>query len=251
LLVLVLICPPATASPAFPFALDFLGDSSLVASGLALYGSSVYFQSIKPAPQAAAIDSSNIPVFDRLYPATPSASLSSSGDYLSIGLAALPLALAYGRSGGEILDLGIVYFESLERAYSLDALSKSTIVRYRPYAYSTTVPADFSDPTVAASFPSANSSLAFAAATFGGYVFGELYPDSPARPWVWAGSLALATTVSVLLVAGGDHFASDAAAGAAIGAASGLLVPLLHERFKGGRESAVTLAPSGLLLVRL
>ena len=223
----------AAAADYFPFGLDPAVDSSLAVGGLALYGSGLYFQSIKPAPRVTDLDPSDVPIFDRLYPVTPSPALTTGGDWLSIGMAALPLALAYGRNGREMLDLGLMYAESLELAYGLDSLLKATVVRYRPYAYSTTVPADFSAPAIAASFPSANTSLAFAAASFSAYVFGELHPDSPLRPWVWVGGFGLATAVSALLVAGGDHFVTDAVAGAVIGAASGILAPLLHERFRG------------------
>ena len=259
-LVFALFPPQASASTDFPFALDLPGDASLMGGALALYGSSLYFQTIKPAPNAGAIDSANIPFLDRAYPATPSSSLYSAGDDLSIALAALPLALAIGRSSGEMLDLGAMYVESLGLAYGLDSLLKSTIVRYRPYAYSTTVQPDFTVADIASSFPSANSSLAFVAASFGGFAYGRLYPDSSLRPWVWVAGLGLASGVSALLVAGGDHFLSDAVAGAAIGAASGILVPLLHERFRaaklkrGAAASSLELeaGPGGLVaLLRL
>ena len=232
----------AAPSPS-PFALDPIGDSVLFGGGVALYGGSLYFQSIKPAPNPAAVDAASIPFFDRAYPANPSSTVSTVGDGLSIALAILPLGLLPGRSVGDILTLGVIYGETLELAYSVDALLKSTIVRYRPYAYSTSTPPDFSVADIAASFPSANSSLAFSAAVFAGYVFDALYPDSSLRPWIWAGGLGAATAVSTLLVAGGDHFLSDALAGAAIGAASGFLVPLLHKKFRtiqAGAGSAVS-----------
>ncbi|MGO8692230.1 MAG: phosphatase PAP2 family protein [Rectinemataceae bacterium] len=220
----------AVPPPLFPYALDPVLDGSLVAGGLAVYGGSLYLQTLKPAPDKAAIDPSAIPFFDRAYPSAPSAVLSNAGSDLALGMAALPLILFPGRSGGEMLDIGVMYAETLELAYSVDSLLKSTIVRYRPYAYSTSTPADFSNSDISMSFPSSHATLAFSAAVFTGVVFDKLYPDSNLKPLVWASGLGLAVAVSTLRVMSGDHFLSDVVAGAAIGAASGFLLPFIHER---------------------
>jgi len=245
-------------SPVFPFALDPLADAALIGGGLALYGGSLYFESKKPAPDKAAVNPNSIPFFDRLYPSAPSAALSTAGDDLALASSALPLVLLFGRSGNEMLTLGVMYLETLGLAYGLDSLLKSVVVRYRPYAYSTSTPADFSNSDTTASFPSSHATLAFSAAVFTGYVFDELNPDSKLRPWVWASGLAVAAVVSTLQVSSGDHFLSDVAAGGVIGAASGFLVPLLHERIHAiktrptGAVSSIELEPTaGGIALRL
>jgi membrane-associated phospholipid phosphatase len=240
----------ALGAESFPFSLDPLDDGLMLGGGLALYGGSLYLQSLKPAPSAADINPASIPFFDRAYPSNPSNTVVSVGDDLSIAMAALPLILLPGRTGGEIFTLGVMYAESLELAYDVDSLLKSVIVRYRPYAYSMSTPADFSNPYISASFPSSNTSLAFAAAVFMGYAFDELNPDSSMKVFVWASGLGLATAVSTLLVAGANHFVSDVVAGAAIGAASAYLVPFLHERIRaiktraGSAVSSIRIEPS-------
>src|SRR5208283_3990704 len=197
-----------SAQPAssFPFSLDPLADGALLGSGLALYGGSLYLESKKPKPDKTAVDPNSIPLFDRLYPSAPSAALSTAGDDLALASSALPLVLLFGRSGSEMLTLGVMYLETLGLAYGVDSMLKSAIVRYRPYAYSTSTPADFSNSDITASFPSSHATLAFSAAVFTGYVFDELNPDSNMRPWVWASGLGVAALVSVLHVASGDHF---------------------------------------------
>jgi undecaprenyl-diphosphatase len=181
-------------------------------------------------PDKAAVNRNSIPFFDRLYPSSPSTALSTAGDDLALASSALPLVLLFGRSGGEMLTLGVMYLETLGLAYGLDSLLKSAVVRYRPYAYSTSTPADFSNSEITASFPSSHATLAFSAAVFTGYVFDELNPDSNMRPWVWVSGLTIAAAVSTLRVASADHFLSDVVAGGVIGAASGFLVPFFHER---------------------
>jgi undecaprenyl-diphosphatase len=215
----------------FPFALDLLGDSATVGGGLLLFGGSLLLQHVKPKPDQSAVDSSTIPLFDRAYPSQPSSDLVVATDVFAALAAAMPLVLLPGRSSSEMLTIGVMYVEALGLAYSVDEVLKSTIVRYRPYAYSTSVPADFSNTDITASFPSSHASIAFSAAVFAGYVFDEVNPDSSLKPWVWVGGLSLATAASALIVASGDHFLSDAVAGAVIGAASGFLVPFFHERF--------------------
>jgi len=217
-------------SPSFPFSLDPLAEVALFGGGVVLYGGSLYLEPKKPAPNKAAVDPGSIPFFDRLYPSAPSAALSTAGDDLALASSALPLVLLFGRSGSEMLTLGVMYIETLGLAYGMDSILKSVVVRYRPYAYSTSTPADFSNSEITASFPSSHATLAFSAAVFTGYVFGELNPDSNLRPWVWGSGLAVAAVVSTLRVASGDHFLSDVVTGGVIGAASGFLVPLLHGR---------------------
>jgi undecaprenyl-diphosphatase len=221
----------------FPFALDPLADAALIGGGLALYGGSLSLLGKKPMPDKTAVDPNSIPFFDRLYPSGPSAVLSTAGDDLALASSALPLALLFGRSGSEMLTLGVMYIETLGLAYGLDSLLKSAVVRYRPYAYSTSMPADFSNSEITASFPSSHATLAFSAAVFTGYIFDELNPDSNMRPWIWTAGLGIAAVVSTLRVASGDHFLSDVIAGGVIGAASGFLVPFLHERLHAAKTN--------------
>lgn len=238
-------------------ALDPLEEAALIGGGLVLYGGSLFLQSRKPMPDKTAVDPAAIPFFDRIYPSNPSATLSSVGDDLALASVAMPLWLLSGRSSGEILTLGVMYVETLELAYGVDSLLKSAVVRYRPYAYSTSTPANFSNSDITASFPSSHTTLAFSAAVFTGYFFDELNPDSNLKALVWASGLGVAAAVSTLLVASGDHFISDVVAGSIIGAASGFLVPFLHERVQaiksqsGGVSSAELELIAGGINVRL
>jgi membrane-associated phospholipid phosphatase len=78
-------------------------------------------------------------------------------------------------------------------------------------------------------------------------------------PVVWAAGLGLAAGTSYLRLAADEHYATDVLGGAAIGAAVGLALPLLHRRrgaveHEGDDEDViVTAAPApggGLLVVR-
>jgi membrane-associated phospholipid phosphatase len=152
-----------------------------------------------------------------------------------------------------VLVVSAMYAETLALAYASDSFLKSVVVRYRPYAYASPPPSDFSNADTVSSFPSRHATLAFGSAVFAGYVYRELHPDSRYKGLVWATGLGMASLISVLRVTSADHFLSDVVSGAALGAAEGFLVPFLHRK-KPPREPepAVTASlkplPGGLLL---
>jgi membrane-associated phospholipid phosphatase len=61
-----------------------------------------------------------------------------------------------------------------------------------------------------------------------------------AAPWVWAIGLTLATGVGYLRVGADAHWLTDVLAGAAVGTAIGVAVPLFEKRLVKG----VTIAPA-------
>jgi hypothetical protein len=68
----------------------------------------------------------------------------------------------------------------------------------------------------------------------------------PAAPWVWGIGLTLATSVAYFRVAGDAHWLTDVLAGAAVGTAFGVGVPLLEKRLVRGVSIAP--APGGIAL---
>ncbi len=85
---------------------------------------------------------------------------------------------------------------------------------------------------------SSHSSLAFSVAV--AQAMQDTLRGDPAAPWVWAVGLTLASGVAYLRVAGDAHWLTDVLAGAAVGSAFGVGVPLLEKRLVRG----VTLAPA-------
>jgi membrane-associated phospholipid phosphatase len=92
------------------------------------------------------------------------------------------------------------------------------------------------------SFWSGHTAFAFALATSAGTL--SSMRQEPSAPWVWGVGMTLAAAVGTLRVASDQHYLSDVLAGAAVGAAFGVLVPRL--RFGREREAgAVVVAPFG------
>jgi membrane-associated phospholipid phosphatase len=64
--------------------------------------------------------------------------------------------------------------------------------------------------------------------------------ESAAVPWLWAGAAVSSLTTGALRMIAEKHYFTDVAAGAVIGAACGVVVPLLHRR--GGPLSSGSLS---------
>lgn len=98
------------------------------------------------------------------------------------------------------------------------------------------------------SFFSGHTSLSFSLVASAGTV--STLRGYPSAPWVWAGGMALATSVAYLRVAGDAHWTTDVLTGAAVGGLVGFAVPWLFHRVQRP-DSAVRVlpAPGGLALV--
>ena len=79
-----------------------------------------------------------------------------------------------------------------------------------------------------ASFPSGHTG-ATAAVTFSAAMVASLQ-GSASAPYLWAGAVLCTASVGALRMMAEKHYFTDVLGGAAIGAASGVLVPLLHRK---------------------
>jgi membrane-associated phospholipid phosphatase len=100
------------------------------------------------------------------------------------------------------------------------------------------------------SFVSGHSATSFALAVSSGMI--ASMRRRRLAPLIWATGLTLAAATSYLRIASDEHYVTDVLGGAALGAAVGLAIPLLH-RPRGERAPAVAIGPApggaALLLV--
>jgi membrane-associated phospholipid phosphatase len=96
--------------------------------------------------------------------------------------------------------------------------------RTRPYTHFTDRRSDDDH----LSFPSGHTSRAFAVATSAGMI--ARARGYKAEPYIWIGGMTLAVASGYFRIAADRHYMTDVMAGAAIGVAAGLTVPLLMRR---------------------
>jgi membrane-associated phospholipid phosphatase len=186
-------------------------------------------------PWSPALDRASIPFFDRWAIGNYSPRLSAwssvaAGSELLIPLAVDALDGWRGKaSWGAFAVDAILLEETWMLSGALSSYAKSLRVHATPLSYDPAVPeSEKRIPQNASSFFSNHTASAFATAVFSAYTFQVRHPDSRLVPWVWGGSLGLASAVGSMRVLAGKHFPSDVAAGAAAGALCGYLVPKLH-----------------------
>ncbi|PYO26770.1 MAG: hypothetical protein DMD73_11560 [Gemmatimonadetes bacterium] len=136
------------------------------------------------------------------------------------------LASLEGASPAQVRGHAAVYANGLAWTLAASQWLKVLAHRSRPVLYTADAPGAASDPDSRRSFPSTHAALAFAAST--AYVVMARRERLPHRTrnavLLYAASLGVAT----LRVSAGQHFPTDVAGGAALGATLGWLAARVH-----------------------
>jgi len=147
---------------------------------------------------------------------------------LTLAAPVLLLALTAPDERAYLADVTLV-LESAALAGLLTQLAKTAVGRPYPYMYR---PAPYDeqngDGDNYASFWSGHTAVPMAAAVTYAWTLHARRPRSPWRWVAWCVAPALALTAGTLQVAASNHFPSDVATGALVGAGVGLLNPWLH-----------------------
>jgi membrane-associated phospholipid phosphatase len=153
---------------------------------------------------------------------------SDIGVYSLHALAAAGILIDDGLRAG-LNDL-VVVAEATLMASAASGISTASTGRPRPYMYGTEAPLAVRESGDGGlSYFSGHASTAFAVSTATFVTLHRLHPDDR-WPWlVLAGGSVAAGFVGATRVLAGQHFPTDVLAGAAVGAAFGLLVPALHK----------------------
>ena len=158
-------------------------------------------------------------------------SAETASDYIQ-GLTLLaPLTLmASSKMRDEAFDIGVMAIQTMFLNQGLTGILKLHTDRKRPFVYNENAPIELKyRRQVFYSFPSAHTSASAAACFFTAKVFNDYYPDSKWKPLVWIGAATLPALTGYLRYEAGRHFISDIAAGYALGAVIGILIPELHK----------------------
>ena len=176
-----------------------------------------------------------IPAFDRWaagYYSPDAEKISDIPFYASFGLPLL--FLAHEQTRQNAAQIGLLYLQTMAITGALYAQVNGRVNRIRPLVYSQEAGVDVRlDDKGKNSFDGGHVTATAAATFFAAKVFNDFFPNSTAKPYVWAGAALVPAAVGYLRLKAGKHFLSDNLIGYAIGAGVGILVPHLHKRDSG------------------
>jgi membrane-associated phospholipid phosphatase len=140
------------------------------------------------------------------------------------------LHLAGENSRKDFLKTSVISLEVFALNTGLTYLTKTLVSRHRPYVYNPDVPmSEKLKSDSKHSFFSGHTSTTASMSYSFAFMYANYYPDSKAKPAVWAIAAGLPALTGYFRVKSGKHFWTDVLVGYAVGAFTGFIVPYLHE----------------------
>jgi membrane-associated phospholipid phosphatase len=164
----------------------------------------------------------------------------------AVALAGALFATGPHATDGAGLRATFIVAESVAVSGALMQAMKFSFGRQRPYVhFQKGTPNGSSGGEENLSFPSGHAATAAAAGTSAAMV--ATLEESPAAPWLWAAAAVLTVTTGTLRMMSESHYFTDVLGGIAVGAGSGILMPLLHRRgsWLGGSAAPSVAAMDG------
>jgi membrane-associated phospholipid phosphatase len=212
-------------------------DAPLIAAGTTSFITGMWAQNAKPSlgpGELGGLRNYQVPGFDRMAlridPAGQDRAMRISDRVLYGTLAAPAALLLDGRVRKEWLNVYTLYVEAAAITSGMQAWSCVGAGRYRPIAYIESATLDQRiDQRNSNSFYSGHTANTAMASFFMAQVLSDMHPELGAKKWWLYGAAALPpAVVGYYRIEAGKHFPTDVLTGALMGAATGILVPVLH-----------------------
>jgi membrane-associated phospholipid phosphatase len=253
-LVFFLLTSVGLAGQDFPYTLDAKREVGLFAAGL---GSSLLGRQLERGvtpftdAELRAQRRRHVWAIDRRATYNESREAFATSNHLLRAAVLLPAAVMTSRRGRR---RGVVVATMLAQTLLLNdgltRLTKAGIRRARPLTFNDEYDEGAKLKLDARlSFVSGHTSNTAALSFFTAKVLHDLYPDSPLRTYFWAGAAVVPLATGYARYRAGKHFPTDIAAGYALGAALGILIPQWHKSDKeAGWRVGMTANGVGLAL---
>jgi membrane-associated phospholipid phosphatase len=239
-----------------PYEMNWKRDGALIVIGLPVAAIGITLdRSLDPLTleEVNNLDRNKIFNPDKFISYNYSESAANLSDILLYSCLASPLLLLTSKSiRNDFAVISGMYLESLILGVALPAYGKGGVQRVRPYTYNPDVPMEMKLTAEAKkSFFSGHTTMSFTSMVFFSTIYSTYYPDSKAKPYLWAGSILLASSVGYLRIASGKHFLTDVLFGAIVGSAIGYFIPKIHETDPDNLEPAMPNASPRTPLISL
>jgi membrane-associated phospholipid phosphatase len=218
-----------------PYKLDFTKEAFITSGGaLSSIAALMIDSKVKPLSfeEINKLSSNNLSWIDKSAAFNWSKEFSFASDIL-VSLSAIAPALLFisKRTGKDFFIISAMYLETMIYSFALPYLAKGSIQRTRPYVYNSETPLEEKLSTDAnTSFFSGHTTVAFSSAVFLSTLYGDYFPGSKFKPYVWAGTLLVAAITGYTRYEAGKHFPTDIITGAIVGSAIGYLIPFIHRQ---------------------
>ncbi|PPK88817.1 PAP2 superfamily protein [Neolewinella xylanilytica] len=246
LLYLLLLSSLAIRAQDFPYSLDARQDIALLAAGGGLSLTTHLLEDRMPGLTKGEVSMHRrhrVWFLDRRATYHESEVYRNISDDVLRGAMLLPGTLLISRAARKKgFVLATLLAETMLLTDGFTKASKILVRRSRPLTYNSAVGLESKMSNDARqSFVSGHTSNTAALSFFTAKVFHDLYPESPWRHVVWAGAAAIPLVTGYARYRAGKHFPSDIAAGYALGAVLGILIPQGHkDPLRAGWGTAVT-----------
>lgn len=239
-LILIVTLPLSSSRAQSPYGISWPKEGYIFGSGIAVGLMGVILtKNVSPltVEEINRLSRDDVNAFDR--PATYNYSINakSFSDVAVVLSTALPAILLFSENvRKDFKTFGVMYVQTLLFVGALPTFGKGRVVRTRPFVYNPDAPLEKKlEKDARFSWYSGHTTSAFAGAVFFSTLYGNYFPHSRWKPFVWGGSLLLSSLVGYLRVEAGKHFPTDVLTGAAVGSAIGFIIPWLH-RQRGNTE---------------
>lgn len=212
-------------------------DAALIAGGVTGFVTGMKAQSAKPSlglGELGGLRNYQVPGFDRMAlridPAGQDRAMRISDRVMYGTLAAPGLLLLDGRVRKEWLNVYTMYVETAALTSGMQAWSCVGAGRYRPIAYIEDATLDQRiDQRNSNSFYSGHTANTAMASFFMAQVISDMHAELGGKKWWLYGAATIPpAVVGYYRIQAGKHFPTDVLTGALMGAATGVLVPILH-----------------------
>ncbi len=216
-----------------PYKVDVTKESIIFGSGFIIAGITFTVNDdIQPLtiPEINMLNREDVNSFDRGATYKWSPAQATLSDLLVVSTILSPALFSFSDNvRNDFTPVLTMYFQTLMFSEVLPFLVKGLTQRVRPFVYNENAPLeDKKTKNAKRSYFSGHATAAFAMAVFTSTVYSDYYPNSKWTPYIWAGSLLMASAVGYLRYSSGSHFPTDIITGALVGSAIGYLIPFIH-----------------------
>jgi membrane-associated phospholipid phosphatase len=232
---------------ASPYAVSWKADAFLAPAGLGLLGAALIADIHKPNATFGSYRKQDIWRPDRGFVCPINHRAAAASDVFMFTSLGAPALLLIDKKIRRDKSFYIMWAEVMVLNAGFTQITKALVDRPRPYAYTTN-----SDPQTVTgkeplrSFFSGHTSYTAASLFFIAKVYHDYHPHSPWRYVLWGNAAVTPAVTGFLRVRAGKHFPTDVAVGYAVGAATGILVPYVHQKIRQRQNRNINEPTEGL-----